>query len=135
MVSLWYKIKTLNKRKRHTLHSLSVGFVFFGFLYILTKLFSVSLCPVKHFFNVNCFGCGMTRGFISILELDILSAFKYNVLSIPLFFGTLIYFILALLDIFTSKSFISRLEKFLLKKYMFVIYFIILIISSFLNNS
>ena len=135
MVSLWYKIKTLNKRKRHTLHSLSVGFVFFGFLYILTKLFSVSLCPVKHFFNVNCFGCGMTRGFISILELDILSAFKYNVLSVPLFIAIAVYSVFALLDIFTNKDFICKIEKFLSRKYMFIIYLIILIISTGLNNS
>lgn len=134
MVNLWYKIKNTNNRKRHTLHSIIVGFVFFIALFILTKIFSTSLCPIKNIFSISCFGCGMTRGFISILNFNFKTAFKYNVLSIPLFLCIFLYFLCALIDIFFDKNYIYTIEKHLSKKYMYLIYPIILIISTILNN-
>ena len=130
----WYKQNYLKDRKRHTLHSLSVGIVFFVFLYILTKTFSVSLCPIKNIFKVSCFGCGMTRGFISILNLDFKAAFTYNVLSIPLFVGTALYGIITIIDIIFNKNCIYFIEKQLAKKYMYAVYLIILVIATILNN-
>lgn len=62
-----------------------MGSVLFAILAVLTKYFDVSLCPIKNIFGISCFGCGMTRGFISILHFDFKAAFEYNVLSIPLF--------------------------------------------------
>lgn len=76
----------------------------------------------------------MTRGFISILELDFKSAFKYNVLSVPIFICTVIYCICALADFFFCRNYITAIEKQLAKKYMFPIYIAILIISFILNN-
>lgn len=135
MASLWYKLKNANIRKRHTLHSLSAGFVFFIFLFVFTKIFSVSLCPVKNLFDISCFGCGMTRGFISILNLNFKTAYEYNVLSIPLFIGIVLYFILSLIDICFDKNYILVIEKQLSKRYMFLIYIVILLIATFLNNT
>ena len=135
MDNLWYKTKNINSRKRHTLHSLSVGFVFFGLLYVLTIIFKVSLCPVKALFGISCFGCGMTRGFISILSLDFKTAYKYNVLSIPLFISIALYFIFSLIDIIFNKNYIYVIEKQLSKKYMYLVYIIILIIATILNNT
>ncbi len=134
MDSLWYKDDNINKRKRHALHSLGVGFVFFVILYILTKIFSVSLCPIKTYLGFSCLGCGMTRGFISILNLEFAKAIKYNVLSIPLFFGIVIYFILCIIDILLNKNFIFNFEKFLSKKYMFIVYILIIIVAYIFNN-
>lgn len=135
MVNRWFKPKNNNDIKKiHTIHSLGVGCVFFAVLFIFTKLFSVSLCPFKNIFGISCFGCGMTRGFISILELDFKSAFKYNVLSVPIFICTVIYCICALADFFFCRNYITAIEKQLAKKYMFPIYIAILIISFILNN-
>ncbi len=133
MDSLWSKAKKLNSRKRHTLHSLGVGFVFFVVLFVLTKIFSVSLCPIKTFWGISCFGCGMTRGFISIINLEFKTAMEYNVLSIPLFIGIAIYSVCAIIDIFFDKNYVDMLEKQLAKKYMYPIYIIILIIATILN--
>ena len=135
MDNLWYKIKHINSRNRHTLHSLGVGFVFFVILFISTKIFSVSLCPIKNLFGISCFGCGMTRGFISILSLDFKTAYKYNVLSIPLFISIALYFIFSLIDIIFNKNYIYVIEKQLSKKYMYLVYIIILIIATILNNT
>lgn len=136
MGSRWFKIKKNNDiRKIHTVHFLCAGCVFFGVLFILTKIFpGVSLCPFKNFFGISCFGCGMTRGFISVLNFDFKSALKYNVLSVPLFICTALYFALAAADIVFCKNYIYSIEKQLAKKYMFPIYFMILILSAVLNN-
>ena len=84
--------------------------------------------------GISCFGCGMTRGFISILNLDFKTAFKYNVLSIPLFVGIALYSIYSLIDILFDKNYIYIIEKQLSKKYMYLVYIVILIIATILNN-
>ena len=134
MVSLWYKYKSLSSRKKQTLHSLGVGFCFFISLYFFTKIFSVSICPINNIFGVSCFGCGLTRGFIAILHLDFKLAFHYNVMSIPLFVGISSYCILCFVDIIFNKEYIIKIENQLTKKYMYIIYVIILIVASILNN-
>ena len=131
----WCKTKNISNKKRQTLYSLGVGFVSFVILFVLTKIFSVSLCPVKNFFGVSCFGCGMTRGFISILRLDFKRAFEYNVLSIPLFISIGLYFVFSLIDVFFDKNYICIIEKQLNKKYMYLVYIVVLIIATTLNNS
>lgn len=37
-----------------------------------------TLCPSKHFFDVECWGCGMTRAVMHFLHLDFESALYYN---------------------------------------------------------
>ena len=108
--------------------------VFFAVLFVLTKIFSTSLCPVKYIFGIECFGCGMTRGFMSILQLDFRSAVKYNILSLPLFIGIGIYCICAILDVIFDKQSIFIIEKFLSRKYMWLIYIIILAVATVSNN-
>ena len=134
MDSRWYKDNDLKNRKRHTLHSLGVGFVFFLFLYILTKIFSVSLCPIKAIFGITCPGCGMTRGFMAILNFDFKTAYEYNVLSVPIFLGIAMYAVFAIIDIIFDKNYVYVIENKLSKKYMYFIYAIILIISVIMNN-
>lgn len=136
MDSHWYKYKSKKEtiRKRQTLYSMCVGFAFFVILFILTKIFSISLCPIKSIFGISCFGCGMTRGFISILEFKFKSAYDYNVLSIPIFLSIGVYFVFFLVDMIFDKNFISIIEKQLAKKYMFFIYVPLLILATILNN-
>lgn len=134
MDNRWCKIKNNVIKKRHSLYSLGIGIIFFAVIYFLTKLFNVSLCLLKNIFGISCFGCGLTRGFICILELDFIKAIEYNVMSIPLFVGIFLYTALVFADIIFSKDYILKLEKILSKKYMFAVYIIVLIISTLLNK-
>lgn len=134
MVSRWFKTKNIDIKKRLTLRSLCAGCVFFGFLFAFTKIFSLSLCPIKRLTGISCFGCGLTRGFISILKLDFKSACKYNILSVPLFICIALYFFCALADVFLGKNYIAAIEKQLSKKYMFPLYAAILIAATAINN-
>ncbi len=129
----WHNRNSLNK-KRHTLHSVGAGFVFFVLLYLITKIFSFSLCPIKNFLGFQCFGCGLTRGFISILHLDFKSACEYNILSIPLFISIFLYSVLSIVDFIFNTNHIEKIETQLAKKYMYILYVAILATSSILNN-
>lgn len=42
-------------------------------------------CPIRHLTGILCPGCGMTRAFLALAELDIPRAFALNPFSIPLF--------------------------------------------------
>ncbi len=128
------KIKTNIKAKKQTLRSIGAGFILFIIFFVLTKIIGGSICPIKNIFNVSCFGCGMTRAFISILQLDLVSAFYYNVLSIPLFFGIVIYTLFLIIDIVFSKNLLYSFENFLSKKFMFLVYILLLLGGAYLNN-
>ena len=134
MVSLWHKYQIASKRKKQTLHSLIVGFVFFAFLYAITKFFSIPLCPIQSLFGISCPGCGLTRGFISILHLDFYKAIQYHILSIPLFIGIVLYTSFAIVDILFNKDYIQKIETQCQKPYMILLFFLLLVLSAVLNR-
>lgn len=134
MVNLYYNIKNNIKAKSYSLRCIGVGSIFFLVLYAITKIFKCSLCPIKKLFGVSCFGCGMTRAFICILKFDFISAINYNVLSLPLFFGIVIYLITFFFDILLGKDNVEKMEMLLSKKYMYIIYIITLISSLYINK-
>ena len=134
MVNPWRKYKKATKRKKEALRTLFAGLILFLILYLITRIFSVTLCPVQRFLGVSCFGCGLTRGFISILSFDFASATQYHVLSIPLFIGIVVYSVLCLSDILLDRNDLEYLSNIFGKKYMLIIYFIILIVSAYLNH-
>ena len=70
---------------------------------IVTGKFNVE-CLFKKIFHISCPGCGLTRSFRSILNLDFINAFKYNILGIPLFILCIIYTILLIKDIITGEG-------------------------------
>ena len=134
MVNLWCKYKNASKRKKQALHSLIVGLLLFGVFYLVTRFVSIPLCPIKNIFGISCPGCGMTRGFIAILKLDFISAIRYNVLSIPLFVGIIVYTVLCCTDIIFDRCDLERFERQCTKKYMLFIFFIIYVASICLNR-
>ena len=134
MDSRWCKIKNNIRDRKHSLYCVGAGFVLFFILYLFSKVFNGSVCLLKNLFGISCFGCGLTRGFICILRLDFLSATKYNVLSVPLFFGIVFYILIIFFDILLSKNNIKKVDKFLSNRYMYIVYILILAISIYFNN-
>lgn len=133
MVNLWRKYQNAPIRKQQALHSVIVGFVLFCILYAVTKWFSLPLCPIQGLFDIPCPGCGLTRGFIAILNFDFEEAIRYHVLSIPLFLGIFVYAILCVTDILWNRNDIEHMERLLKRKYMFVVYLCILACSMYIN--
>ena len=133
MVSLWRKYKHAPKRKKQALRSLVAGVAFFAFLYGVTKIIKEPICPIKRFFGVSCLGCGLMRGFISILNLQFSDALRYHVLSIPIFVSICIYSCCCVIDIIFETDLVEKIEKQLRKKYLFIIYFFAIVLSACVN--
>ena len=134
MVNPWHKYKQAPKRKKQALHSLAAGVAFFAFLYGISKIVSGPLCPIKRFFGFSCFGCGLMHGFISILKLQFSEAVKYHVLAIPLFALICAYSCCCIVDIAFETDLVEKIERQLLKKYMFIFYFLIMVLSTYINS-
>ena len=134
MVNHYCKNNKLPYKKRRTLCSLGIGFVFFGFLFLFTKYSKMPLCIFKMIFDIPCPGCGLTRGFISILHLDFVEAMEYHVLSVPLFVSICVYALVALLDVFLNRNNIEKIERQLAKPYMYFVYIIIVVMSYVFNH-
>jgi hypothetical protein len=47
-------------------------------------------CPSKHFFHVDCPGCGLQRSVLALFEGDLVKSFQLYPATIPIFF--LFYF-------------------------------------------
>ena len=77
-------------------------------------------CLFKKIFHISCPGCGLTRSFRSILNLDFINAFKYNILGIPLFILCIIYIIIL---------------YFLKNTYLFLFYFYSLFSSNIVRHA
>ncbi len=123
------------RQKRQALHSIGVGSVFFLIICIYSKFCTDSLCVSMRLFHIPCAGCGLTRGFTAILQLDFKSAWEYNILSIPLFLGIVSYSVCAVIDMVFHKNTIAHIERFLTRKYMFVVYLILVIITTMTNHA
>ena len=135
MVNPWRKYIAASKRQKQALHSLFAGLAFFSVLYLVTRVFGVTLCPIQRFFGVSCFGCGLTRGFIAILRLDLVAAVRHHVLSIPIFLGITAYAILCFTDILFERNDLGYLSKLCSRRYRLVLYFIILVLSAVANKT
>lgn len=123
------------KRKEQALRSVGCGAALFMVLFAITKHFNGSLCIFKNLFGFSCIGCGLTRGFVSVLKLNFKSAAEYNILSVPIFAGIVIYSFFALIDFVFDKEFILSLEKQLSKGYMYILYVAVLAAAFAFNNA
>ena len=42
-------------------------------------------CPIKHFFHIDCPGCGMQRSILALLEGDLWKSLSHYPATIPIF--------------------------------------------------
>lgn len=89
-------------------------------------------CIIKQLFHISCPACGFTRAFLEILNLNLLEAMKYNLLSIPVFLLLLIVNAYLIYDIIKKQK---KTEIFFEKLGQYIIpIVIILIINTIINN-
>jgi len=43
--------------------------------------YGTSICPSKVFLNMECFGCGLTRGVMHLIHCDFAAAWQFNKIS------------------------------------------------------
>ena len=91
------------------------------------------VCVFKKYLNINCPGCGLTRAFKSILSFDLITATKYNVLSIPLFICMIIFIFSIIKDIVLNKETTIVFLNNIFKRHC-VILLIIIFITMIINN-
>ena len=56
---------------------LFLPFIFYLIANILIK-YNICICIWKNIFHKECWGCGITRAFLALINLDIKSAINYN---------------------------------------------------------
>ena len=103
------------------------------FIYIVVSGLIPFECLLKKPFDIRCPGCGLTRSFRDIINLNFGSAIKYNILGIPLFiiiFGLSIG--LSIDIILNTNETLKYINNFFKKNYIIIIF--ILIITGIINN-
>jgi len=104
-------------------------------IFLLMIEFIPVTCIFKQVTGISCPACGMTRAFHSILKLDFLGAFQYNILSIPLFVFIIFSFTILVYEIFANQfQYIPKLLKLLSNRFVICIISLLLLISFILNN-
>lgn len=74
---------------------LSINILLLLFLYNLPLETNYSLCLYKNITGKECFNCGMTRAFLSILHLQFNQALDYNWKVVIVFPYTVIIYLIA----------------------------------------
>lgn len=74
---------------------LSINILLLLFLYNLPLETNYSLCLYKNITGKECFNCGMTRAFLSILHLQFNQALDYNWRVVIVFPYTVIIYLIA----------------------------------------
>ena len=107
-----FHLKT--KKVKIVIFLLFLFYIFFCSHIIFEQFLKIE-CPFLKYLHVFCPGCGITRMFISIINLDFYQAFRYNSLLFIFFIIFIIYFILSLfINIKLSKKQIFKLSIILL---------------------
>ncbi|MEY5046891.1 MAG: hypothetical protein RLZZ175_250 [Bacteroidota bacterium] len=92
----------------------SILFFIYIVLMFLPKTFfdkGKSLCVSKVFFDIECYGCGLTRGIQHLIHFDFEGAYYYNKLSF-LVLPLIIYLILKdLYELFFKKVDIENSDE------------------------
>ena len=87
---------------------LVMGILFLLIYKFLNEHFGIAIyCPFYILTGFYCPGCGITRMFLSILQLDFYQAFRYNPLVFILFVGVILLKILRFNFSKKSKKYVS----------------------------
>ena len=108
---------------------LILDFLMLGALSLILNIFNIRICPFYSLFKMPCPGCGLTRGFIALLELDISKSLSYNILCIPILTVFIIYLLFIIFN--KEKLLINWLNKY--RMLLIIICLLILIIVSIIN--
>lgn len=100
----------------------------FGILVVF--VFDIN-CVFKSITGIPCPGCGLTRGFRTLLSGNIIKAESYNLLTVPILVFLIIVFILTITDIIKNKN---NTEKFLKKISNYYILIIVIVCISWIIN-
>jgi len=104
-------------------------------LFLLMIEFIPVTCLFEQVAGISCPACGMTRAFHAICKFDFITAFHYNILSIPFFFFIISSFIIFVYEFFTNQyRYIPKLLEILSNKFIMILIFILLFISFVVNN-
>lgn len=103
------------------------------FLYLVITDKITSVCLFKNLFGIRCPGCGLTRSFKAILNLDLMQAFHYNFLGPILFILCIIFTIFLIKDTILNQDKTLKLIFKILTKY-YILILLIVFITIILNN-
>ncbi|MBQ8892456.1 MAG: DUF2752 domain-containing protein [Bacilli bacterium] len=107
---------------------LNLVLVICGLINIILVLIFEFPCPWKSNFNIDCAGCGATRMFKSLLNLEIYQAFRFN----PFLFCLLIFALFYLIYIFICK--VRKKAYYKIKDRDLLILLILVILFTILRN-
>jgi len=116
-------LREIHLDNKKTYHILAIS----GVILLIIAFFYEPKCIFKMMFNIPCVSCGLTRAFFSIISLDFIGAFNYNILSIPLFVSIIVFYILYIFN----RKYLDKYFNYIVKNYKFII--IILGISWIIN--
>lgn len=100
----------------------------FGILVVF--VFDVN-CVFKTITGIPCPGCGLTRGFRMLFKGHLLSAEKYNILTIPIFIFFVCSLVLMIIDFLKKTNKTEGFLKLLSKHYLVIISMLLI---SFITN-
>lgn len=86
--------------KKKVLISITLLILLITYLYLGNKFHIYIDCPIKKITGLYCPGCGITRMLLSILQLDVYQAFRYN----PLLFICLPFLVFFIIESIISKK-------------------------------
>ena len=106
---------------------------------LLIFLLMIKLLPVACLFwqatGIYCPACGMTRAFHSVMSFNLIEAFQYNILSIPLFLFIIITIIILLYEIIFNKwNYIPFILKKISNKHVIIMILFSMLLSMIINN-
>jgi len=86
-------------------------------------------CMWKAITSIPCPTCGLTRAFLYFYQLNIISAVKMNILTVPIIIGIIIHLICAGADLIYNKNLLNRFNRFFAKSWVLVTLLILIFIS------
>ena len=95
----------------------------FGILVVF--VFDIN-CLFKSIFNISCPGCGLTRGFRELFHGNLIEAFNYNILTIPIFLFLLGCIVVIIYDLLKKSNYLEKYLSFFAKHYLIIIFLIVL---------